>query len=259
MINQFDYDKLSKEFQEAKPFRHCIIDNFFEDITALDLSNEFPDYNDPNIWSVYRNAIENKKLTPHWDLFPAKTYQAFTLMNTPEFVEKVRRITGIDNLEADYGLHGGGWHMTARGGKLNMHKDYSIHPKLGKERRINIIIYMTPDWQEEWNGGLEFWSHDEEKNLPKECVTKLYNKFNRAVLFDTADNSWHGLPTELQCPDGVYRKSLNIYYVSEAREQAEKHDRAMFAPYGEQANNQEILDLIKKRSSSKTSSEAYRT
>jgi hypothetical protein len=57
----------------------------------------------------------------------------------------------------------------------------------------------------------------------------------------------------------VYRKSLNIYYLSEAREQAEKHDRAMFAPYGEQANNQEILDLIKKRSSSKTSSEAYRT
>jgi len=259
MINQFDYEKLNKEYNEGKPFRHVVIDNFFDDETALKLSSEFPDFNDPNIWSVYKNPIENKKLTPNWDLFPKETYKAFSLMNTPEFVEKIRKITGIDNLEADYGLHGGGWHMTARGGKLNMHKDYSIHPKLGKERRINIIIYMTPDWQEEWNGGLEFWSHDEEKNLPKECVTKLYNKFNRAVLFDTADNSWHGLPTELQCPDGVYRKSLNIYYLSEAREQAEKHDRAMFAPYGEQANNQEILDLIKKRSSSKTSSEAYRT
>ena len=259
MINQFDYDKLSKEFQEAKPFRHCIIDNFFEDITALDLSNEFPDYNDPNIWSVYRNAIENKKLTPHWDLFPAKTYQAFTLMNKPEFVEKIKLITGIPNLIADYGMHGGGWHMHTRGGKLNMHKDYSIHPKLGMERRINIIIYMTPDWQEEWNGGLEFWSHDAEKNLPKECVTKVFNKFNRAVLFDTTQNSWHGLPTEIICPDGVYRKSLAIYYISEPRTDAESHDRAYFAPTSEQANNQEILDLIKKRSSSKTSSEAYRT
>ena len=259
MINQFDYDKLSKEFQEAKPFRHCIIDNFFEDITALDLSNEFPDYNDPNIWSVYRNAIENKKLTPHWDLFPAKTYQAFTLMNTPGFVESVRLITGIPDLVADYGMHGGGWHMHTRGGKLNMHKDYSIHPKLGMERRINIIIYMTPDWKEEWNGGLEFWSHDEEKNLPKECVTKVYNKFNRAVLFDTTQNSWHGLPTEIVCPEGVYRKSLAIYYISPPRTTAELHDRAYFAPTAEQANNQEILELIKKRSSSKTSAEAYRT
>ena len=259
MINQFDYEKLNKEYNDGKPFRHVVIDNFFDDETAMKLSSEFPDFNDPNIWSVYRNPIENKKLTPNWDLFPKETYKAFSLMNTPEFVEKVRRITGIDNLEADYGLHGGGWHMTARGGKLNMHKDYSIHPKLGKERRINIIIYMTPDWQEEWNGGLEFWSHNEEKNLPKECVTKLYNKFNRAVLFDTADNSWHGLPTELQCPNGVYRKSLAIYYISEPRTNAESHDRAYFAPTSEQANNQEILDLIKKRSSSKTSSEAYRT
>ena len=29
MINEFDYDKLSKEFEEGKPFRHVIIDNFF--------------------------------------------------------------------------------------------------------------------------------------------------------------------------------------------------------------------------------------
>ena len=124
MINQFDYEKLNKEYNDGKPFRHVVIDNFFDDETAMKLSSEFPDFNDPNIWSVYRNPIENKKLTPNWDLFPKETYKAFSLMNTPEFVEKVRRITGIDNLEADYGLHGGGWHMTARGGKLNMHKDY---------------------------------------------------------------------------------------------------------------------------------------
>ena len=259
MINEFDYDKLSKEFQEAQPFRHVVIDNFFDDETARQLSSEFPDYNDEKIWSVYRNPIENKKLTPNWDLFPKSTYQAFSLMNTPEFVEKIRKITGIANLEADYGLHGGGWHMHGRGGKLNMHKDYSIHPKLGKERRINIIIYMTPDWQEEWGGGLELWSHNDETGLPKECVTKVYNKFNRAVLFDTAQNSWHGLPDEITCPEGVYRKSLAIYYLSEARESSETHDRALFAPHKEQANNPEILELIKKRASSKTSSQAYRT
>ena len=63
MINEFDYDKLSKEFQEAQPFRHVVIDNFFDDETARQLSSEFPDYNDEKIWSVYRNPIENKKLT----------------------------------------------------------------------------------------------------------------------------------------------------------------------------------------------------
>lgn len=261
MINLFpyNYQKLNADFVNAKPFPHCVIDDFFEKDIALKLSQEFPDYNDPNIWSVYRNAIENKKLTPHWDLFPKTTYQVFTLMNTPEFVEKIKQITGIPDLVADYGMHGGGWHMHTRGGKLNMHKDYSIHPKLGMERRINIIIYMTPEWKSEWNGGLEFWSHDSEKNLPKECVTKIENHFNRAVIFDTASNSWHGLPHEIICPEGVYRKSLAIYYISPARVTAESHDRAYFAPTAEQANDPEILELIKRRSSSKTSGEVYRT
>ena len=149
MINEFDYDKLSKEFEEGKPFRHVIIDNFFDDETALKLSNEFPDYNDEQLWAIYNNPIEKKKLTPNWGLFPPTTYRAFTLMNTPEFVEKVKKITGIPNLVADYGMHGGGWHVHTRGGKLNIHKDYSIHPKLGMERRINIIIYLSPDWNEE--------------------------------------------------------------------------------------------------------------
>ena len=180
-------------------------------------------------------------------------------MNTPEFIEKIKRITGIPNLVADYGMHGGGWHVSKNGGKLNMHKDYSIHPKLGMERRINLIIYMTPNWNKNWNGGLELWSHDSEKNLPKECVTKIENLFNRAVIFDTADNSWHGLPKEIECPEGVYRKSLAIYYVSEARECAESNDRAHFAPYKEQANDQNVLDLIEKRSSTKTSGSDYRT
>jgi Rps23 Pro-64 3,4-dihydroxylase Tpa1-like proline 4-hydroxylase len=180
-------------------------------------------------------------------------------MNTPSFVEKIGKITGITNLIADYGMHGGGWHMHQRGGKLNMHKDYSIHPKLGMERRINIIIYMTQDWKEEWGGGLEFWSHDKETNLPKECVTKVHNKFNRAVLFDTTQNSWHGLPQAIDCPENVYRKSLAIYYLSEARPEAQGHDRAYFAPHGEQINDPSVLELIRKRSSSKTSSEVYRT
>ena len=210
------------------------------------------------ITTIYNNPIEKKKLTPNWGLFPPMTYRAFTLMNTPEFVEKVKTITGIPNLVADYGMHGGGWHVHTRGGKLNIHKDYSIHPKLGMERRINIIIYLSPDWNEEWGGGLELWSHDAENNQPKECVTKVYNKFNRAVLFDTAQNSWHGLPTETLCPEGVYRKSLAIYYVSEARDCAEPNDRAHFAPHGEQANDQKVLDLIEKRSNTKTSGDIFR-
>lgn len=258
MINEFDYNKLHDEFQKSQPFRHCVIDNFFNEDVALQLSEEFPDYDDPNIWAVYGNPIENKKLTPHWGLFPPKTYQIFTMMNTPEFVEKIKRITGIPDLVADYGMHGGGWHIHSRGGKLNMHKDYSIHPKLGMERRINIIIYMTPDWNEEWNGGLELWSHDEEKNLPKECVTKVYNKFNRAILFDTTQNSWHGLSKVLNLPKDIFRKSYAIYYLQKPEKNISNRHKALYYPRDYQINDESVKELIKKRASDDGFSEVYK-
>ena len=258
MINEFEYEKLQTEFRNAQPFSHCVVDNFFDDETALMLSSEFPDYND-NVWSVYDNPIENKRASSNWNLFPKTTYQFFSLVNNSEFVEKIKKITGINDLVADCGLHGGGWHMHGRNGKLNLHKDYSIHPKLEMERRINIIIYMTPIWEESWGGGLELWSNDEEKNLPKECIKKIDNKFNRAVIFDTTQNSWHGLPDPINCPDGMYRKSLAIYYISPPRKEAEVHDRALFAPHKDQFSDPKILELIKKRSNSKTSGEVYRT
>ena len=106
MINEFNCEELNRQYENGKPFKNCIIDDFFDHNTALKLSNEFPDYNDDKIWAIYSNAIENKRLTPNWGLFPATTYKAFTLMNTPEFIEKIKRITGITNLVADYGMHG---------------------------------------------------------------------------------------------------------------------------------------------------------
>jgi len=108
---------------------------------------------------------------------------------------------------------------------------------------------MTPDWNPTWGGGLELWSHDEETNQPKECVTKIENKFNRAVLFNTAQNSWHGLPEPLKCPANISRRSLAVYYLSNLKNTAEPIKRALYAPYGDQKNDPSVIEFCKKRSS----------
>jgi hypothetical protein len=35
MINEFEYEKLQNEFKNGQPFSHCVIDNFFDEETAL--------------------------------------------------------------------------------------------------------------------------------------------------------------------------------------------------------------------------------
>lgn len=232
------------------PFYHAVIDNFFEPQIAEEISSNFFDYDDPRWTATYNNPLERKKACSHWDLFPAPIYNALFYLCSKPFADKhLLNLVSEKNIFADYGLHGGGMHAHRVGGKLNIHKDYSIHPKLeGKMRVFNLIVYLTPDWNPNWGGGLEFWSHDAERNQPKEMVTRIENRFNRAVLFNTTQNSWHGLPDPINCPANVYRKSLAVYYLSELDSRVESRKRALYAPYGDQQNDPEIIEFCKKRS-----------
>lgn len=246
-IKHQNWKKLNAEFIDAQPFRHVVIDNFFTDDVAEKLSSEFPEYNSA-IWNVHYNSpLENKKACDHWLKFPPLTYQVFHYFCGTEFLNVVKQITGNNHVQADYGLHGGGLHCHAQGGNLNIHLDYSIHPKLKMERHYNLIVYMTPNWDTSWGGGLELWSHNYETEQPNQCITRLENKFNRAVIFDTTQNSWHGLPEKLSCPQDALRCSLAMYYVTNPSNTASTRLRASFAPYGEQLQDPEILALIEKR------------
>lgn len=229
------------------PFDHWIIDQFFESDLAKDLSSSFLDYNSSDWWN-YNNSIENKKTIQDWRKFPLKIYQTFQYLCSPDFIGFLKEVTGIKNLYPDYGLHGGGLHMHGRHGNLNVHKDYSIHPKLKLQRKLNLIVYMTPNWDSSWGGSLEFWSHDDKQNKPSELIKTIDCSFNKAVLFDTTQNSWHGLPNPLKCPDNQYRKSLAVYYLTDVDIDTEDRYRALFVPREDQKNDPSIIKLCEERS-----------
>lgn len=250
------FEDLAHQFRTAEPFNHIVIDDFLSAEVANSIAQEFPAFDGP-VWNEYNNAIEVKKACNHWDRFPRETYKLFRYLNSDEFVGEMSKLAG-ERLYADPGLHGGGWHSHATGGKLNMHLDYSIHPKTGLERRLNLIIYVQPEWQLEWGGALGFWRHDEAKNAPGELAKQIPCLFNRAVIFDTSQNSWHGLPDPVMCPPGKPRNSLAVYYMCEARSSAAERGRALFAPHGEQSSDPKVLELIKLRSQVQTSGSVYR-
>lgn len=239
--------RLKGHFEARGPFNNVIIDNFFLPHIAEEIANAFPKYNS-DIWTVhYNNEIEVKKACSHWDKFPRPIYSALFELCSVNFCNLLEDIVG-KQVYADYGLHGGGLHAHAKAGKLNIHQDYSIHPKLNLQRNYNIIIYMTPNWQSEWGGGLELWSHDYRTGKPYSCVHTIPNKFNRAILFNTAQDSWHGLPEKLDCPEGTQRQSLAVYYLSDIDQYTKPNKRAVFVPYKEQIDNPEVIKFCEERS-----------
>ncbi len=254
-INKIDFANYKKEWSESKPFNHIVIDNFLCEHINKSVVDEFPSF-DNESWKIYNNAIEVKKLLNHWDRFGLETYKLFHYLNSREFISKLEILVGCE-LFADFGLNGGGLHSHARGGKLNTHLDYSIHPKLNLERRLNLLIYVTPNWRDDWGGSLGLWQVNDVKNGPGRLIKSIAPVFNRAVIFDTTQNSWHGLPEPINCPESVTRNSLAVYYLCSPRESAVDRGKALFAPTKEQENDLEVLSLIERRSKVSSAADVY--
>lgn len=236
------------------PVDHVVIEDFLPSSFANQLSLEFPEYDNP-IWHTYNNSVEDKKTCNQWNIFGPNTYQYFQYICSENVSAAISEKFGIE-IEPDIGLHGGGQHIHASMGNLNPHLDYSIHPKTGKERRLNAIYYLTDHHVESDGGHFGLWNN-KLKNAPGELRREYAPTFNRLILFNTSQNSWHGLSRKYEPKSGRFRKSLASYYVSSPRSEALAHTRALFAPREDQKQDERVHNLIKLRSSEQTFQEVY--
>lgn len=213
---------------DDNPFDHWIIEDFLDIQDAKDVSKEFIDYESTEDMVRYKGWIGEKSTCNSWNRFPALTYKIFSNLLSLDFVSHLSAVTGVTPLYPDIGLHGGGWHMSGKGGSLAMHLDYSIHPKLKLQRKLNLILYLEQDYNPEWGGSLQLWSHDKEKSKPLNKIKEVEPLFNRAILFDTTQKSWHGFPDPINPPEGKLRKSFAVYYLTEITSTAEDRYKARY-------------------------------
>lgn len=214
------YAGRADEYANAKPFPHIAIDNFFRLEVLRPLVASFPGPSDPN-WLKYKAPAEKDKLQSTSELtMPAAVRDIIGAFNSSTFVKFLEQLTGIDGIIPDPHLYGGGMHQTLTGGHLKMHVDYNLHLQWKLDRRLNVILYLNDDWQEQWGGALELWDSSDDNKMTA-CAQKFYPVANRMVIFSTTERSWHGHPDALACPPGVTRKSIALYYYTNGRPKEE--------------------------------------
>ena len=258
-LDQNEIINLGKSFKNNKPFNHIIIDNFLSAEDALIIANEFPSFDD-EFWFSYNNPLEIKKASNDWNHFGCKTYEYFKHILSESFCNKLNLLFDEEDdvkLTPDVGLHGGGYHCHKNGGRLNPHLDYSIHPKLFLQRKVNIILYINPEWKPEFGGALGLWSDN--NGQPDELIHKVDCIFNRALIFDTTQNSWHGICNEINAPKDITRNSLATYYLISPDKKADPRMKVRYAPREDQKGDDSIKDLIEKRQSMSDFQNVYRT
>ena len=50
------------------------------------------------------------------------------------------------------------------------------------------------------------------------CEKKIYPSFNKAVVFNTTDKSYHGHPDPMKLPNSFSRKSVALYFYTNSRD-----------------------------------------
>lgn len=206
-----DIASRSDAYGAADPFPHIVIEEFLPRDVYERLSAAFPAPS-ADIWYKYKGSRQNKKLQSQYHDRLCDGYRTLIdNLNSPAFLRQLEALTGIDALIADPELTGGGLHQTLPGGHLAVHVDYNRHRTTGQRRRLNAILYFNDTWEDAWGGHLEFWDRDMGK-----CVQRIAPIGNRLVVFSTTDSSWHGHPEPLACPPGITRRSVALYYYTDA-------------------------------------------
>ena len=132
-------------------------------------------------------------------------------LNSKAVCQYLEALTGISDLVTDDELEGGGLHQITPGGFLKVHADFNYHPETHQHRRINLLVYLNPVWDEAWDGNLELWSRDMSR------WSRPLPRNSPLLIFKTTDSAYHGHPRPLACPPGHSRKSLALYYYTAVR------------------------------------------
>jgi hypothetical protein len=225
-------DALAQAFRDADPFPHVVMPEFFAPDVAKRLLEDFPGFEeryakgetgDVGRKAARRNVREISDAYREVDDF----------LQTSDFLDFMSEVSGIPDLMYDAEYHGGGTHENVDGASLYTHVDFNYHPK-GWHRRLNLIVYLSPEWQDEWGGNLEL--HSNPWDPSSDYAKSVSTRFNQAILFETSEHSWHGFP-HIRLPEDrrhLTRKSFAIYLYTKDRpaDQTAASHSTIYVPFG---------------------------
>lgn len=211
IISPLDREQLRDAYRAASPFPHMVIDGFLDPQVAAQAARSFEPFEQARLKGREFSAVNESRKVQIVDptRFPDPIRQISDAIAAPSFLADLAFITGIESLLWDHGYAGGGMHQTDQSGWLDVHVDFNFNEQLQLHRRLNILIYLNPSWDERWGGLLELWNADVTRR--EHAITPV---LNRCVVFTTSDISYHGV-TAVQCPPGVQRCSFAAYYYTE--------------------------------------------
>jgi Rps23 Pro-64 3,4-dihydroxylase Tpa1-like proline 4-hydroxylase len=213
IVQPLDRDLLRRQYVKATPFPFVKIENFLEPAFAAKVATAYPTFEEARSQGIVFKSVNEQKKVQITDakLFPRPVAQLNESLASAQFLSDLSYITGIPDLLADEELLGGGIHVTGPGGRLDVHVDFNYVESRKLHRRINLLLYLNQAWEERWGGHIQLWDKD-----VKTCRHSFAPAFNRCVIFETSDISFHGVTPVATASPYPRLSFAGYYYTREA-------------------------------------------
>jgi Rps23 Pro-64 3,4-dihydroxylase Tpa1-like proline 4-hydroxylase len=164
--------------------RYFYLDDVLPQEIAHEIYRAFP----PKEKMRFLHSLREKKWTSkNLNDFPKILHDITFAFQDKKILEIIERITKISHQKPDSSLYAGGLSMMGQGHFLNPHIDNSHDHERKLYRTLNLLYYVSPNWQLPYGGNLELWdSQVKNKN-------EIESRFNRLVVMETNKQSWHSV------------------------------------------------------------------
>jgi Rps23 Pro-64 3,4-dihydroxylase Tpa1-like proline 4-hydroxylase len=180
-----ELERLAAEFQARGRIRSCQVLDLLPADLAKQIHDRFPA---SDAMMLKRSIKENKHVAAQMDAFDPLLEEAVYAFQDRRVVDQIARITGLQSLEPDAELYAGGISAMSKGAYLRPHLDNSHDKDRRRYRVLNLLYYVTPDWQESHGGSLQLWDEG-----PRGKPRTFPSVFNSLVIMLTNKDSWHSV------------------------------------------------------------------
>ena len=196
---------LTEHFQNSdSKIKYFFIDDLLPIEIATKIHQVFPK---PEEMVLKKNIREHKYVAAQMNNYNPLLEEIIYAFQDQRIVSLVGEICAIQNILPDENLYAGGISMMGKNQYLNPHLDNSHDKDRNLWRVLNLLYYVTPNWNIEYGGNLELWPNGiDEKQLT------IHSKFNRLAVMVTHNQSLHSVSPVVF--DG-YRCCVSNYYFSE--------------------------------------------
>jgi len=196
--------ELTQQYQDSKSkIGYFFIDDLLPDELARYIYESFPK---PDDVTKKKTLREYKYIAAQMDKYNPVLEEIIYAFQDKRIVEIIRKICGLEEIYPDENLYAGGISMMGYENYLNPHLDNSHDKDRNFWRVLNLLYYVTPEWEKDFGGNLEIWPD----GLKNEQIV-IHSKFNRLAVMATHQTSWHSVSPVVH--QGV-RCCVSNYYFS---------------------------------------------